>query len=871
MKQKEEEDKQNKLFEENNKEFCSQFLDDMNARKQQTEKKQQTAMTLKLKGNKYFKARKFLEALEQYMEALKLAPFDGTAILTNIAQVQPSFYPSLPFIGPSPLSSTPQAHIQLNNFEDALEFLDRALYLDPKCLKALSRKAHIFGERLVGKETDPKARIDLMTRAVDCMTKAHQMDPLNAEITSQFNELSQALEDLKNEEHVQQLTSHSNNSLLKDTLQLRSKAQEQEQGKAEAQDQQRTLETLLSSLSDPETSSQVETMASFAVFDRFKEILLSQISPQEQQGEEQGQRQPQKLTELLYETIVHALQENKSTQVYFRTSEVLKTLLLVIEQLLSQQQQQQGQQGQGQGQVLSKYLKILAVSLHNERPSKMFFIESYPHLLSLSLSLVSQATLPLDLLESLLTLLQSLASSSPSSSGSGSGAGVGGVSKARSLLLKQKEFVVNLSGAICRLVSLISPSSSPSGSGSVENALRTCCEIFKDLLFSEDGKKSILHQTAPTVVVAVFGSILQRYLDEEKSKGKRKEALPLLSDLAERSIEILLGCSQLEDLRPSFLNPLNSSSTSARESAGAGADTSASSEETNTAIQVILQLALSEEWIQSNGLAILMNLTIQDDQSMRQILFDSQALEVCLQVIKQHSNTIPHQEKELDSSRLRAIGLLSRLGTLAPAQQQLKQPDCYLALIKLFIANTQQLRHDTVTPHTATATNLTILRDESSQLIRLFASLTSPPEFCLSEAYGLGYLQMLLAYLPMPRMELQDITPQSVILPPQDTPLWNRNSTLLVGNIARCLIPFADHPIYSQAIFSSSSGPSASSSSRSYGVEKLVCMMATCGDIRVRKNIAIVLAKGCRVPEVKKRVEYFRGLQMIVELQHQLT
>jgi tetratricopeptide (TPR) repeat protein len=87
LKQKEEEELQNKQFEENNKEFCSQFLDDMNARKQQTEKKQQTALTLKLKGNKYFKAKKFVEALEQYMEALKLAPFEGTAIVTNIAQV----------------------------------------------------------------------------------------------------------------------------------------------------------------------------------------------------------------------------------------------------------------------------------------------------------------------------------------------------------------------------------------------------------------------------------------------------------------------------------------------------------------------------------------------------------------------------------------------------------------------------------------------------------------------------------------------------------------------------------------------------------------------------------------------------------------
>jgi tetratricopeptide (TPR) repeat protein len=85
----------------------------MEARKKQTEKKQQTATALKLKGNRFFKAKKYDEALGQYMDALKSSPYEGTAILTNIAQ----------------------AHIQLQNYEAALEFLNRALYLQPNCVK----------------------------------------------------------------------------------------------------------------------------------------------------------------------------------------------------------------------------------------------------------------------------------------------------------------------------------------------------------------------------------------------------------------------------------------------------------------------------------------------------------------------------------------------------------------------------------------------------------------------------------------------------------------------------------------------------------------------------------------------------------------
>jgi hypothetical protein len=43
--------------------------------------------------------------------------------------------------------------------------------------------------------------------------------------------------------------------------------------------------------------------------------------------------------------------------------------------------------------------------------------------------------------------------------------------------------------------------------------------------------------------------------------------------------------------------------------------------------------------------------------------------------------------------------------------------------------------------------------------------------------------------------------------------------------------------------------------------------MATCSDIRVRKNIAILLAKGCKVEGMRERLTYFRGMEMIVELQ----
>ena len=82
---------------------------------------------------------------------------------------------------------------------------------------------------------------------------------------------------------------------------------------------------------------------------------------------------------------------------------------------------------------------------------------------------------------------------------------------------------------------------------------------------------------------------------------------------------------------------------------------------------------------------------------------------------------------------------------------------------------------------------------------------------------------------------------------------------LLLGNAARCLLCFADDPDYADLLYCKNNF---------HGIERLICTMATCSDIRVRKNIAIILAKGCKFPGTKERLVYFRGMEMIIELQN---
>lgn len=63
-----------------------QFKEDLEQREQAMKKKEETSDALRLKGNRYFKARQYEKALSCYMDSLKTSPWK-VETLTNIAQV----------------------------------------------------------------------------------------------------------------------------------------------------------------------------------------------------------------------------------------------------------------------------------------------------------------------------------------------------------------------------------------------------------------------------------------------------------------------------------------------------------------------------------------------------------------------------------------------------------------------------------------------------------------------------------------------------------------------------------------------------------------------------------------------------------------
>jgi hypothetical protein len=117
--EKMQEDK-NDEFERNNPGFCAAFRADMAKRRETTETREQTAAKLKEKGNRAFAKKLVRRALHCYEEALELK-YDMVPVLTNIAQ----------------------CHLRLKQYDDCLEFCNRALYVQPGNVKALSRRAKV--------------------------------------------------------------------------------------------------------------------------------------------------------------------------------------------------------------------------------------------------------------------------------------------------------------------------------------------------------------------------------------------------------------------------------------------------------------------------------------------------------------------------------------------------------------------------------------------------------------------------------------------------------------------------------------------------------------------------------------------------------
>lgn len=324
-----------------------------------------------------------------------------------------------------------------------------------------------------------------------------------------------------------------------------------------------------------------------------------------------------------------------------------------------------------------------------------------------------------------------------------------------------------------------------------------------------------------------------------------------VGDLVMKTLEGLLGCSQHPELRRVFGESMRS--------VNFGNEAPACP----TPLHAVALLSSSSY---ANGryvdicLGILMNICLVDGPAedasagssadIRDRVFESGCFDSVMNTVTAAEDVRATLEPAV---LVRSAGLLARLSTCAGAASVLSSPGLYGKLCKTLDFNIKAFEKKRAANDVE---NSKWLFDERSHLIRVIASISKLSSECLAIAEKNEMVKTLLCLFPEPRKELNEITPSSVTLPPSDPA-----SPILLGNVARCLMPLADDPKNADILYRKAS---------LHGVEKLICAMATCTDMRVRKNIAILLAKGARNPETRSKIDRFRGMQMLIEMQKDL-
>jgi hypothetical protein len=488
--------------------------------------------------------------------------------------------------------------------------------------------------------------------------------------------------------------------------------------------------------------------------------------------------------------------------------------------------------------LLSQALRLLAATIDSQRSSKLLFVEChlYPALkVMLVQSEFSISSLPL--VTAVLEVLQVLSYDDH------------GCMKSKQLVLTDLQLVPALSSVMSNLSSHFIQSQQK---GEQQQPFLTCLQhslsIVRTLAAEAEDLLSSLDKAQSVRLVCAVGYVLQCILDSQQQGRKMEE------QMLERCMEVLLLVSQRENMRAAFACALPLDGPAAV----ASHDRSSHHHRSTVSTLLRVQKALPHQLV--NVLSVLMNASVvsvagsnQQTQGHRLTVIDEiyahGGLDIALAKYEGQEDLYSVQE------RVRRAGLLSRLVSLSSVQQRL-----------LTISHYRSLCHHL---HTLLfPSNIGVeegvdkwLQEEKAIYVRILASLplASHPDLARLLAAGREehILTSLISIFPQPRTECQEITPTSVTLMP-NAPVV----AVLLGNAARCLMPYLDDPVGAKTLFGDR---------KHIAVEKLICSMASCTDIRVRKNIAILLAKACKsAPEVRERISHFRGLQMMIELQNEL-
>lgn len=831
------EEARNKEFEKNNPEFCNNFLDDIEKRNKALSKKKESAEEYRNKGNRYFKKQRFDLALEQYMESLKLLPFE-VKTLTNIAQV----------------------YIKTKEYEDAHEFLKRTLYLDPKHVKALSRKAFVDGE---------EGNVD---EAIAGVKEAIKYAPENEDLKVQLRDLEIIANELEKEKRLKEALPTPPPAVSEAVATDKKSTNENEK----SVDNTSTPVGALPPVPGPTTTKKKVSMNDFEFADQVTTVV-SEIStlisgtPSDpvdlsivpRSGNDDIAAHVDMIRDLTKRVV-----KNEMLKTYMRTSGLLAKIVTAVREYGIKNSTTDTNDSesavstvdfddkQSLPVVITAFLNLIADSIEGERSAKLLLLENKS--LSTIRDLLGRVDVPELVVATTRVLLVCCHDHT--------------CVKTRAFVFSDAKTIGLLAVAIgeitARMGKRLEGKTSMDGP-SLQTFLKVASDLVKTISFSAEGKESMTTSAAEaaTLVCAMSSALYECMMFGVRNEmaaffdtgldGKTPDFDSFMSSLqgAENSaslaiasetslmiVEALLGCSMIEPYRQYFAFQIPRPSM-----LDLDVSTEMNKEEAQISCAAVLLMAVrSFPECAVSGLAVLMNASLVSDESVRKAIAEADGLNETLQGLDEYQ---PTGKKSLGDKLLacRRLGLLSRIAPLSDVQKVLYSKQQYRSILRA-------IKHTCTSWNLSSEEDVEYMAEALGHLIRTLGAVNNPSAECLKMAKEEGLVESLLAIFPVPKRELGEITPQSVTLTPQHIA-----PALLLGNAARCLIPLADDAEHNAPIMFQN---------RSLiGVEKLTCAMATCSDIRVRKNMSILLAKGCRLTGVKELVVKYRGLEMMRELQ----
>lgn len=830
------EEARNKEFEKNNPEFCNNFLDDIEKRNKALSKKKENAEEFRNKGNRYFKKQRFDLALEQYMESLKLLPFE-VKTLTNIAQV----------------------YIKTKEYEDAHEFLKRTLYLDPKHVKALSRKAFVDGE---------EGHVD---DAIAGVKEAIKHAPESEDLKVQLRDLEIIANELEKEKRLKEALptapAVSEASSEKDTSNSENE---------KAAENTSTMTETLPPTPGPKATKKKASMNDFEFADQVTTVV-SEISaliagtpsnPADLTVVPRSGNNDMETHVDMIRDLTKRVVKNEMLKTYMRTSGLLAKVVAVVREYgiknsttdtsdsESAVSTVDFEDKQSLPVAVTAFLNLIADSIEGERSAKLLLLENK------SLSTIRDLLGRVDVPELVVATVRVLLACCHDHT----------CVKTRAFVFSDAKTIGLLAVAIgeitARMGKRLDGKTAIDGP-SLQTFLKVASDLVKTISFSTEGKESMTTSAAEaaTLVCAMSSALYECMMFGVRNEmaaffdagvdGKTPDfdtfmgslqgaensaSLAIASETSLMIVEALLGCSMIEPYRQYFAFQIPRPSM-----LDLDVTTETKKEEAQISCAAVLLMAVrSFPECAPSGLAVLMNASLVSDESVRKAVAEADGLNETLQGLDEYQPTGKKGsgDKLLASRRL---GLLSRIAPLSDVQKVLYSKQQYRSILRA-------IKHTCASWTLSSEEDVEYKAEALSHLIRTLGAVNNPSAECLKMAKEEGLVESLLAIFPVPKKELGEITPQSVTLTPQQIA-----PALLLGNAARCLIPLADDTEHNAPIMFQN---------RSLiGVEKLTCAMATCSDIRVRKNMSILLAKGCRLTGVKELVVKYRGLEMMRELQ----